>query len=166
MQDSIEINSGKNDSSFITQRAPRTAYLNIIITYILSLVLLFAGISKIIDATSLIENLSSIFPFLPETLLILISTLLPLVEITLAFLLVFSLYKGEMKRYRKIILLSTSVLFGIFFLYSIYGFVIGSRADCGCFGNVVKSSSGWGMIARNFVFLILSIVVLKRNRIH
>lgn len=142
--------------------------------YFLSFVLLFAGISKIIDPTSLIENLSafggSVFPFLPETIrsggTILISSLLPLIEIGLGFLLIFSLHNEKIKSKNKIILIATVILFGIFFLYSIYGFVLDNELDCGCFGNVVKSSFGWGMMVRNLVFLILSITVLKRNKIH
>jgi len=39
-------------------------------------------------------------------------------------------------------------LFAIFLIVSVYGTLTGFGADCGCFGNVVKSSFGWGMILK------------------
>ena len=135
-------------------------YSNLAITFLLSLVILFAGISKIIDPSPLINNLTSAFNFLPETAVILISTILPLIELGLGLLLIFSLYKGNLKSKRKIILVITTALFGLFSAYSIYGYVIGLKNDCGCFGNALKSDFGIGMIIRNSAFLLLSIFSL------
>lgn len=165
MQNDLEINSSfahrvsniKNRASSFKNRASS------FITYILSFVLLFSGITKIIEPSSLIENLSSVFPFLPETIIILISSLLPLLEIGLGVLLFFG-GKGIGGKGIRAALISTAVLFGIFFLYSVYGFILGNQSDCGCFGNIVKSSFGWGMIVRNGVLVIISLIVLKNSK--
>jgi hypothetical protein len=49
-----------------------------------------------------------------------------------------------------------AMLFFVFFTFSIYGTVVGLDADCGCFGNTIKSEFGWGMILRNTLLFILS----------
>jgi len=133
-------------------------YFNIFIIYILALVLLFAGVSKIIAPSSLINHLTSAFGFLPGTVIISIVSILPLIEIGLGLLLISSLYKENLKSKRKIILLITAFLFGLFLLYSIYGYIIGLKNDCGCFGNTVKGDFGIEMIIRNSSFFLLTLV--------
>jgi heme/copper-type cytochrome/quinol oxidase subunit 4 len=140
-------------------------YIDILLTYLLTFILLFAGLSKIIDTTVLINNFTSVFSFLPETVAILIISLLPIIEIILGLLIILSLYNEKVKNKRRIILLTTTALFGTFFCYSIYGFITGNTNDCGCFGNAVKSSLGWGMIIRNTLFLCMSVFVFIRNKI-
>jgi len=53
-------------------------------------------------------------------------------------------------------LIAATILFMFFFLFSVYGAVIGLENDCGCFGNAVDSSFGIGMVIRNFLFVSLS----------
>ena len=67
-------------------------YSNYIITIILSAVLLFSGINKIIAPISLLENLTTTFKFLPENLFLMITVIIPLIEIGLGILLLTSLY--------------------------------------------------------------------------
>jgi len=50
-------------------------------------------------------------------------------------------------------------LFGIFLITSLYGTLAGLGTDCGCFGSAVKSSFGWGMILRNTVLFIMSLIL-------
>ncbi|NMC98756.1 MAG: hypothetical protein GYA62_03420, partial [Bacteroidales bacterium] len=57
-------------------------------------------------------------------------------------------------------LIAVTILFLFFFLFSVYGTVIGLENDCGCFGSVANSSFGIGMIIRNILFLLLSLIVL------
>jgi Methylamine utilisation protein MauE len=155
----LKFNNGEN----VSFRKRYIHYINLLLTYIISIVLILSGISKIIDPKPLINNLTAAFGFLPEAAVILISTILPLIEIGLGLLLIFSLYKEKLKSKRNIILLATIFLFGLFLAYGIYGYIIGLKNDCGCFGNVVKSSFGWGMMIRDLVFLILSIFILINN---
>jgi len=55
-------------------------------------------------------------------------------------------------------------LFGIFLITSLYGTLAGLGTDCGCFGSAVKSSFGWGMVGRNTIFLILSLILTINAR--
>jgi len=124
---------------------------SLIAFYLLTAVLLFSGIAKIIDPLPLLNTLKQI-TFLSTELQIIIATLLPVVEIGLAFLM---LTKSKLKMVLPIV----AMLFAAFLAFSIYGIFAGFGADCGCFGNVVKSSFGWGMIFRNTLFLVLSLVI-------
>ena len=139
-------------------------YLNFIFTYFLSVVLLFAGLSKIINPSPLIDNLSAVFGFLPETVIISIVSLLPIAEVGLGLLLIFSLYYGKIKDKRKTILLITTLMFGLFWAFSIYGYILGMKNDCGCFGNSIKTNFDWLMIIRNTVFTVLSFRVLLTSK--
>ncbi len=117
--------------------------------YLIAAVLLLSGIAKIIDPIPLINTLKLI-TFIPESFLVIIATLLPVVEIGLA-LLMFT------KTKLKITLPIIAVLFTVFLGFSIYGMLAGYGNDCGCFGNTIKSSFGLGMIIRNALFLIISL---------
>ncbi|MFA3783930.1 MauE/DoxX family redox-associated membrane protein [Melioribacteraceae bacterium 4301-Me] len=122
--------------------------------YLITVILLFSGVSKIIDINPLIETLKEVK--LPHDLIITIATLLPITEIGLGIML---LLKIKQRTSIKI----TVILFLVFFLFSVYGMVMGIEKDCGCFGNAIKSEFGWGMVGRNTFLLLLSIVVLERE---
>ncbi len=117
--------------------------------YLISFVLLFSGISKIIDPQPLIETIKSL-GMIDQNLVLLLATALPLLEVALAVMLL-------LKLKIKITLRLVATLFGFFFLFSLYGFTIGLESDCGCFGNTIKSDFGIGMIIRNFSLLLISI---------
>jgi hypothetical protein len=128
--------------------------------YLIAGVLLFSGVSKIIDPWPLIDTLKLVAN-MPEEYLIAISAVLPIIEIGLGILLI-------LKIRPKPVLLATLVLFAAFFLFSIYGTMVGLKNDCGCFGSLVKSEIGWGMVGRNLSFLILGIAItinFKNKRI-
>ena len=139
-------------------------YTSIVLTYFIATVLLFAGISKIILPEALVENLSTAFSFLPSVIVVAASTLLPVVEIGVGTLLLASFYNEKIKSKRKLIKFLTVSLFAIFLFYSIYGFVIGTGSDCGCFGNTLSTSFGWGMIIRNLIFLGMAVFLLKAEK--
>jgi len=117
--------------------------------YIITAVLLFSGVAKIIDPLPLINTLKLI-TIIPESLQLIIATLLPIVEIGMAVLM---LMKIELKITTK----AAVFLFAIFLIVSVYGTLTGFGADCGCFGNTIKSSFGWGMIGRNTIFFVISL---------
>ena len=119
--------------------------------YFIAGVLLFPGISKIFDPIPLINTLK-IITIIPGSSHVLIVTLLPVVEIALAILMMTNIKPG-------ITLTAVTILFTIFLGFSIYGKAAGFGSDCGCFGNTIKSSFGWGMIIRNAVFLIISLIL-------
>jgi uncharacterized membrane protein YphA (DoxX/SURF4 family) len=125
--------------------------------YLIAVVLLFSGISKILNPIPLIETLKLIAK-VPEEMLIIVAAVLPIVEISLGVLLILKLKP-------KPVLLTTLVLFAAFFLFSVYGTIVGLKNDCGCFGSLVKSEIGWGMIYRNGMLLfIVSILYYEIKR--
>ncbi len=129
--------------------------------YSIIVILFFTGFAKVLNPISLINTLK-IFPF-PDELILVTATLLPIFEISLAVML---LLKIRLKLTKIFVVL----LFSFFFLISLYGFYLELDNDCGCFGNVIQSSFGWGMILRNFIllcisfFIIFNINVLQGNK--
>ena len=120
--------------------------------YLIAGVLLFSGISKILDPMPLIETLKLVAK-LPEDILIIIATILPIIEIGLGILIV-------LKIKPKPVLIATLALFAMFFVFSVYGTIIGLKNDCGCFGSIVKSEIGWWMVGRNLCFLVLTNAII------
>jgi len=124
--------------------------------YFIAIVLIASGVLKIIDAGSLIAALTSAFPFVNENIRIIISSLIPFIEVLTGILLLLEIKKKEA-------MLAAVILFGAFTLFAVYGFIFGIEGDCGCFGNAVESSFGWGMIVRNSLFFIIAIINLRLN---
>lgn len=144
-------------------------YTSQFITILLAAILLYAGINKIIDPSALIENLSSLFKFLNENLLIIIAVILPLIEIGLGILLLASQYNTKVKRYRRKVNLTVAILFGVFLAYSIYGYAMGMSDDWGCFGNSLKSDFNMNMVTRNSLLFLSTILsyffaLLKKSK--
>ena len=123
-----------------------------VLNYVLAGILLLAGVTKMYDASGLIVTLQEL-SFLGSNTQVLIATLLPLAELSLAA----ALYMNWKPSFT---LGCTTALFAGFLGVSIYGFTAGWAADCGCFGGLAESSFGWGMVVRNGIFLSLSIAVL------
>ncbi|MEW6653654.1 MAG: MauE/DoxX family redox-associated membrane protein [Bacteroidota bacterium] len=117
--------------------------------YSIAAILLFSGVSKIIDPLPTIETIKAAFKFSDEINLI-VAAILPVTEVTLALMMLFR-YKQRMT------LITINVLFFFFFLFAVYGTVIGLNIDCGCFSNVVSSKFDITMILRN---IILTTIVL------
>ena len=140
---------------------PAGNYKNIIFhigLYLIAGVLLISGISKIADPLPFIETVKA-FTGLSEEIIILAATILPVLEIGLGILLI-------LKIKLKPALLVTLILFGGFLAFSIYGTIMGMNNDCGCFGSLVKSQIGWGMVGRNILFTIIVALIhlrVKKN---
>lgn len=131
-------------------------YLYATAYYFIAIVLLAAGIFKIYDPTPMLGTLELI-QFLNNTLSVLIATILPVIEITLGILLL----TGKIIR---ISLIAATGLFWFFFVFSVYGYAVGLDADCGCFGNVIASDFGYGMILRNALFAAVASMLLLNHR--
>lgn len=125
--------------------------------YIIVLVLLFSGFAKIIDPLPLMKTLEALklfsFTTLEGEINFYLAATLPLFEIGLAILLL-------MKVNLKLILSITLLLFTGFLFYAVYGYYLGITNDCGCFGNIIKSEFGVGMIVRNFVLFVITVFIL------
>ena len=100
----------------------------------LGLVLIFSGITKIADPSKAV-NLMPEFKVISESLILIIASIPPVLEILIGVLLVSGMYQ-------KFAAISSLVLFSGFFVISVYGTITGLNSDCGCFGSVIKSSFG------------------------
>ena len=109
-----------------------------IIKIILGAVLIFSGIAKFAYPSKAV-NLLLEFKIMPEFLILPVVSVPPVLKILIGVLLVSGMYP-------KSALISALVLFSGFFIISIYGTIVGLSSDCGCFGSVIKSRIGWGMV--------------------
>lgn len=123
--------------------------------YLIIGVLFISGIAKLYNPSSFINTLK-IINILTPRINIFIATILPIIEIFISSILLFKIYV----RYALII---ASILFGFFFVFSIYGYIIGLTNDCGCFGNLLKSNFGITQILRDLFFLIISMFALMNE---
>jgi len=112
-----------------------------VVKIILGIVLIFSGITKIIDPSKAV-NLMLELKVIPEPVILIVISILPVLEILIGVLLISGMYQ-------KLAAISALILYTGFFLISIYGTLIGLSSDCGCFGSVIKSRIGWGMVVRN-----------------
>ena len=115
-----------------------------IIRIILGVILSVSGIAKIIDPGKAV-NLIMEFRIIPGFMAAIIITLLPSIEIATGIFLC-------TEKYKRLTNCSAVILFTGFLIISIYGTIIGLNSDCGCFGSVMESRVGWGIVVRNGVF--------------
>lgn len=120
----------------------------------LAAVLLLAGVLKLQDSTALFETMAYII-WLPVWLKSLIVDLLPYAEILLAALLL-------IRWQEKLVVPVVSIIFLGFLGFAIYGTATGMDGDCGCFGEMMDSSFGAGMIIRNVVFVGMAGILFRK----
>lgn len=130
-------------------------HLYSIVYYILATILLAAGIIKIYDASGVISVLTQL-SFLNESAITLIATILPIIELGLGIALLLNWQT-------PLTLKLTVTLLAIFFGFSMYGMVTNLQGDCGCFGSVIQSKFGLGMVIRNLLLLLASGYLLVKN---
>ncbi|NDK10325.1 DoxX family membrane protein [Candidatus Gracilibacteria bacterium] len=121
--------------------------------YFIAVVLLFSGVTKIVDPIPMMETMKAVFK-VNENLLILAATILPVIEIVLGLMLIFN-------KQTKKTLFAATILFFCFFAFSIYGTIIGLNNDCGCFGDIVESEFSIFMVLRNSMFFIIAVLSIK-----
>lgn len=132
--------------------------IQITFRFILGGMLIFAGILKIQDNTSLFESVAYI-TWLPIFFKSLIIDFLPWIEILVGSLLLFFLFD-------KWSISATLLIYLSFFIFAVWGQSTGLEIDCGCFGdlddksfigNLLGSELGWKMTIRNFIFTCMSL---------
>lgn len=135
----------------------------ILIRILLGGMLIFAGILKIQDSTTLFESVAYI-TWLPNFAKSLIIDFLPWVEIIVGALLVFHLLD-------KWIIPSANLIYLSFFIFAVWGLSTGLEIDCGCFGELddnsiigalLGSEMGLKMTIRNFVFFTLGLFLFYK----
>jgi uncharacterized membrane protein YphA (DoxX/SURF4 family) len=123
---------------------------------ILGGMLVFAGILKVQDGTTLFESVAYI-TWLPITFKSLIIDFLPWIEIIAGSLLILPFFDN-------ISIPVTGLIYLSFFIFAIWGLSTGIEIDCGCFGDLDSSSfigallgseMGWRMVIRNGIFVTM-----------
>jgi hypothetical protein len=122
--------------------------------YLISLILLFSGVTKVLNPQNLITALNTTLGFLNEEIILLIATVLPVFELTVGMLLILRI---KIKEVMKLAI----VLFTVFSFYSFYGTIRGYDVDCGCFGESVTSEFGIWMIFRNILLTVIAFLNFK-----
>ncbi|MCX6168643.1 MAG: methylamine utilization protein [Ignavibacteriales bacterium] len=148
MQKQIFTTANTNPGMGVTTTKLLTILLELLY-YFIAVILLFSGVSKVLDPSPMFGTMKAAFK-INEELLILAVTVVPIVESALGLML---LLKVQTKK----TFLATIVLFFAFFVFSVYGTAIGLNTDCGCFGDAVSSEFGITMIIRNLVLLTIII---------
>ena len=124
---------------------------------ILGGLLVFAGVLKVQDNTALFESVAYI-TWLPIWFKSFVIDALPWVEIITGGLLIAHVLS-------KVVIPAAVLIYGIFFLFAIYGLGTGLEGDCGCFGDLDDSSLigallgsefGWKMVIRNGIFTAMA----------
>ena len=95
-----------------------------------------------------------VFSTIGNNILIIITTLIIIIEVTFGLLLLF-------KVKTKLVMIGALFLFTVFVIFSIYGTIVGMQNDCGCFGSMIESNYGWGMIGRNTTFVALNAIYIR-----
>tara|TARA_R100001143_G_scaffold52481_2_gene47655 strand:- start:17988 stop:18455 length:468 start_codon:yes stop_codon:yes gene_type:complete len=124
--------------------------------FILGGLLVFAGILKVQDNTTLFESVAYI-PWLSIGIKSLIIDFLPYIEIAAGTLLIFKIFD-------KVVLPLNGLIYLSFLIFAIWGLNTGLEIDCGCFGDLDNSSfigsllggeMGWRMVIRNSIFVLM-----------
>ena len=127
------------------------------LSILIALFLILTGLLKVFSPRAVINTSRELFPWVGNGFHLAAGSILPVLELGLGVMLLLKWKYQE-------VLVGTSILFGIFFIASIYGQAAGVNTDCGCFGGVITSSFGWGMLARNGV-LLMAVIVVTCNQI-
>lgn len=126
----------------------------IVLFYFTAFVLSGSGFSKIVNPETFLNVLKVTLGFLGENSIVLIAAILPVIEIVFGLMLILKIKVKET-------LIAILLLFSVFTLFAIYGFISGFDVDCGCFGTVVKNEFGILMIGRNLLLVGIAFFVLK-----
>ena len=120
---------------------------------VLGFVFIYAAVTKISDPNGFSQAIYN-YKLLPLFLVNILAIILPWVELSAGFLLVFGV---SVKENSAII----SGLLIIFILAVLISFFRGLDIECGCFGTVDGSKVGLQKILENVGLLILGIILIK-----
>lgn len=135
------------------------AFINIvslICRFLIGGLLIFAGVLKLIDNSTLFEAVAYI-TWIPVGMKSLVIDFLPWIEIAAGSLLMMHLFD-------KVMIPVNGLIYFSFLLFAIWGLSSGIEMDCGCFGELNKSSFlgallgseiSWQMVIRNGLFTLM-----------
>ncbi len=127
-------------------------YLLLLSRLLLGGVFLFAAIPKIEDPARFAEDIRA-YEILPYWAVNGSAILLPAIELLLAGCLILGIWTRSAAAGINALLL--------LFIGAIASTIVrGLEIDCGCFGEAVEESTGWGVILRDLLFLVLGLHIL------
>ncbi len=133
-------------------------YLRGFLRILLGGMLIFAGILKIQDNTTLFESVAYVH-WIPVWAKSMIINYLPYIEIAVGSLLLIPFFD-------KLAVPANFLIYLSFFIFAVWGLGTGMEFDCGCFGDLDSSSFvgqllgseiGWKMTIRNGIFTAMSL---------
>ena len=116
--------------------------------YAISVILVFSGISKILNPFSLLESMRVSIP-VPTILLIALVSFITILETLLGLSLLLRLKVKQN-------LITAAGLFVAILAFSIYCFACGVHVDSGFFGELIKSQFDLSTIIKNSIFLLVA----------
>lgn len=137
--------------------------LQLLFRFTLGGLLIFAGILKVQDSTTLFESVAYI-TWLPNFFKSLIIDFLPWVEIIVGGFLVLHVYD-------KLMIPLTILIYLSFLIFAIWGLSTGIEIDCGCFGELdggtfigalLGSEISWQMVIRNSIFVCMGLFLFYK----
>ncbi|RMD97334.1 MAG: DoxX family membrane protein [Deltaproteobacteria bacterium] len=127
-------------------------YLLLVSRLLLGGLFLFAAIPKIEDPARFAEDIRA-YEILPYWAVNGSAILLPAIELLLAGCLILGIWT------RSAVVGINALL--LLFIGAIASTIVrGLEIDCGCFGEAVEESTGWGVILRDLLFLALGLHIL------
>lgn len=130
----------------------------LLLRLVLGGVFILAGILKILD-DSLLRDSVAIILWLPVELKLLIIDLLPWMEVIIGSGVILAA-APRWHSFLRFTEIPSFLLYLVFLIYAIVGWVTGQEGDCGCFGSGIGSSFGWVMTLRNTLFVLGSTALL------
>lgn len=127
----------------------------IAIRYFLGLFLIFTGIVKLLNFNSFINNVRA-YNFIPDNMIIYLSSMLIFIEILIGFLFYF-------KFYQEVSAIAATILFSFFFSINIYARFNDLNLDCGCFAYVKSNIADIKHTIINIILLALTLIVSMYN---
>ena len=129
-----------------------------IIRWILGLVLLFAGLMKLISFDDFVLSLSQYRWLTNSMFLKSVAAGIVALEGTVGVLMLVG-------KWKKVTILIATILFAIFLLVSVLGVVSGTDVSCGCFGGVrLLDATPWQAFIRNSILFVLSIGIAQNEK--
>jgi uncharacterized membrane protein YphA (DoxX/SURF4 family) len=128
-------------------------YLLLIVRLVLGFVFIYAAVTKISDTEGFSQAIYN-YKIIPLFLVNIFAIILPWIELSTGFLLIFGISVKE----------SSSILSGLLVIFTfavLISLFRGLDISCGCFGTVNGSKVGFQKILENIGLLVLSIILIK-----
>lgn len=123
--------------------------------YAIALLLTFSGLAKLYNPYLLLDTLRLAIP-LPAIMIVGLVSFISILETVVGLMLVLRI---RPETNLKIV----SVLFGLIFVYSIFGNVAGIEGEAGCFGGIISSYFNFSMVINVALYFLISVLLMIKE---